>query len=255
MRVACFASALAGASASRERGLGRVLGPAPDANSAGEQYEMHEAQIFTDVQTVFSSFALHEAAPGAVAAASGKGAGADATKQPVGIQIEDKVLEKMQKDLSPACAKRYKDAMNGKGPAMHTFNQHGDVHGPTKKVPEQCEKDLQGSLCSTRALVSEKRKVADGRRMTSKIKVDGNSCLPKECTSESDLATLAVFMRAQTKEVMPGEAINVNLHVDCSKSGGGVVDTADPAAPQGRSGARAVVPALLTIAVAALALV
>merc|ERR1719352_1478492 len=109
--------------------------------------------------------------------------------------------------------------MKGEGPEMHTFNEHGkDSKG------NQCEKELQGAECQTLARMTESQQVPDGRKMTAKTKVEGVSCLPKECTSQQDLSVLAVFMHRQTKEIFPDERIKVALHVDCSSSGGAIVD-------------------------------
>merc|ERR1719272_1492432 len=110
--------------------------------------------------------------------------------------------------------------MKGEGPKMHTFNEHS----PKDSNGSQCEKELQGSECSTLARITEAQQVPDGRKMTAKTKVEGMSCLPKECTSDKDLSVLAAFMHKQTKEIFPDERIKVALHVDCSASGGAVVD-------------------------------
>merc|ERR1719420_1873267 len=157
-------------------------------------------------------------APKAPAAEAGAGAGK--AKQPVGVQVDEKVMDNLQKDLSPECSKRYTAMMKGKGPEMHNFNEHN----PKDSKGDQCEKELQGSECQTLARMTESQQVPDGRKMTAKTKVEGMSCLPKECTSQQDLAVLASFMHGQTKEIFPDERIKVALHVDCSASGGAVVD-------------------------------
>merc|ERR1719352_700141 len=132
--------------------------------------------------------------------------------------------------------------MKGEGPEMHTFNEHGkDSKG------NQCEKELKGAECSTLARMTESQQVPDGRKMTAKTKVEGVSCLPKECTSQKDLSVLAVFMHRQTKEIFPDERIKVALHVDCSKSGGAVVDAdggKPDVAPEQKSGAMRMAPLL-----------
>merc|ERR1719379_3202918 len=142
------------------------------------------------------------------------------SKQPVGVQVDEKVMNKLQKDLSPACSKRYSAMMKGEGPEMHNFQEHS----PKDSKGDQCEKELQGAECSTLARMTESQQVPDGRNMTAKTKVEGVSCLPKECTSSQDLSVLAAFMHGQTKEIFPDERIKVALHVDCSASGGAVVD-------------------------------
>merc|ERR1719379_3278680 len=103
---------------------------------------------------------------------------------------------------------------------MHSFNQHA----PKDTKNKQCEQELQGSECSTLARMTESQQVPDGRKMTAKTKVEGMSCLPKECTSEKDLAVLATFMHRQTKEIFPDQRVKVALHVDCSAAGGAIVD-------------------------------
>merc|ERR1719420_804995 len=157
-------------------------------------------------------------APKAPAAEAGAGAGK--ATQPVGVQVDEKVMDNPQKDLSPECSKRYTAMMKGKGPEMHNFNEHN----PKDSKGDQCEKELQGSECQTLARMTESQQVPDGRKMTAKTKVEGMSCLPKECTSQKDLAVLASFMHKQTKEIFPDERIKVALHVDCSASGGAIVD-------------------------------
>merc|ERR1719379_2651482 len=110
--------------------------------------------------------------------------------------------------------------MKGEGPEMHSFNEHS----PKDAKGEQCEKELKGAECKTLARMTEAQQVPDGRKMTAKTKVEGMSCLPKECTSQKDLAVLATFMHRQTKEIFPDQRIKVALHVDCSASGGAIVD-------------------------------
>lgn len=163
-------------------------------------------------QSAFHMLEVH--APSADAKAPATGG-----KQPVGVQVEEKVMDNLQKELSPACRKRYASMMKGEGPAMHNFNEHDKT-----SKSDQCEKELEGSKCHTLAKISEAKQVPDGRKMTAHTTVEGVSCLPKECTSQSDLAVLATFMHRQTKEIFPDEAIKVGLHVDCSGSGGAVVD-------------------------------
>merc|ERR1719420_97632 len=174
-------------------------------------------------------------APKAPAAEAGAGAGK--ATQPVGVQVDEKVMDNLQKDLSPDCSKRYSAMMKGEGPEMHSFNEHN----PKDSKGDQCEKELKGSECSTLARMTESQKVPDGRKMTAKTKVEGVSCLPKECTSQKDLSVLAAFMHRQTKEIFPDERIKVSLHVDCSANGGAIVDAnggeADVAPEPKKSGA------------------
>merc|ERR1712224_779256 len=107
----------------------------------------------------------------------------------------------------------------GKSPQMHTF----DRHGGDDTTLNQCEKQLEGKVCHTDAKITEGVNSPDGRKLSQEMHVEGKSCLPKECTKQSDLHALASFMHAQTKEMMPGDAVEVQLNVNCANSGGGTV--------------------------------
>jgi len=178
-----------------------------------------DSLVYSGVTNAVGMFDLR--APTQAAASAGK-APANGAKsgQPVGVQVDEKLMEQLEKDLSPACSKRYVAMMKGEGPEMHTFNQHA----PKDTKGKQCEQELKGNECKTLARMSESQQVPDGRKMTAKTKVEGISCLPKECTEQKDLAVLATFMHRQTKEIFPDERIKVALHVDCSASGGAIVD-------------------------------
>lgn len=169
-----------------------------------------------EVNSGVSSFALK--APGTAPAAAGT-KGGDATQQPVAVQIDESVLKKLQKQLSPKCGERYSAMLVGEGPKMHNFNRHGD----DAATLTQCEKDLQGKVCHTDAKITEAQNAPDGRKLSQVMQVEGSSCLPKECTDQSDLEALASFMHGQTKEMMPGDGVVVELNVNCAKSGGGNV--------------------------------
>jgi len=195
-----------------------------------------DSLVYSGVTNSIGMFEIRAPSQGGKAPASGA-----KSDQPVGVQVEEKVMDELQKDLSPACSKRYSAMMKGEGPEMHSFNQHGAKDDKGK----QCEKELQGSECSTLARMTESQQVPDGRKMTAKTKVEGMSCLPKECTEAKDLAVLASFMHRQTKEIFPDERIKVALHVDCSAAGGAVVDAnggaPDVASEKPKSGAAALV--------------
>lgn len=216
LKLAVLASVLTSAAATRS------------SHFKGSQERL--APVVNAAQTAFqSAFKMLEVrAPSEGQDAKSPAAGG---KQPVGVQVEEKVMDNLQKDLSPSCRERYASMMKGEGPQMHNFNEH-----EKGSKGDQCEKELQGSECHTMAKISEDREVPDGRKMTAHTTVEGVSCLPKECTSQSDLAVLAKFMHRQTKEIFPDEAIKVGLHVDCSGSGGAVVDADGnpdtPAAPE-----------------------
>merc|ERR1719453_1662439 len=128
-------------------------------------------------------------------------------------------MDKMHGALSKDCSTRYSAMIAGEGPAMHTFSEH-DQNADN----DQCEQALEGHICHTVAQISENKDHPDGRQMVSNMKVEGKSCLPKQCSNQKDLQVLSAFMHQQSKEVMPGDDVKVSLHVDCSKSGGGIVE-------------------------------
>merc|ERR1719428_1564203 len=166
-----------------------------------------------------------EAAASKANAAGSKAPGG--TDQPVAVQVEEHVVEELHKDLSPSCSKRFAAMMKGEGPQMHQFNEHGESTG-------QCDQ-LEGKLCAQEVAITEAYTAPkDGRHLEQRLEVKGNSCLPKECMSQSDLNTLATFMHKQTKEVLPGQDLLIELNVDCSKSGGGtaLVGKPEPKEPQ-----------------------
>jgi len=212
VRISCIAHLLAFVSAAR------VTQPQLKGSQAVSDLKA-STLMKSKVLTALGGLALHTAPSMEAAASKANAAGAKApggTDQPVAIQVEEKVLEQLHKDLSPTCSKRFAAMMKGEGPQMHQFNEHGESTG-------QCDA-LEGKICNqevaiTEAMVAPK----DGRKLEQRLEVTGNSCLPKECMSDSDLNTLATFMHKQTKEMMPGADTAIELNVDCSKSGGGAV--------------------------------
>merc|ERR550514_2026198 len=179
--------------------------------------------------TALGGFSLHTA-PSAVEAAAGKAPSANGkapsgTNQPVAVQVDESVLKQLHKDLSPSCSKRFTAMLKGEGPQMHEFNEHGESTG-------QCDK-LEGKVCAQEVAITEAYVAPqDGRKLEQRLEVKGNSCLPKECMSESDIKTLGSFMHKQTKEMMPGMDTFIELNVDCSKSGGGTVMVGQPEKPE-----------------------
>jgi len=234
LRLALFAQVVA---AGR---VGHLKGGVQSTSLATNSTE--DSLVYTGVNNAIEMFALR--AP--KAPAQGAAQGGSPSKQPVGVQVDEKVMNKLQKDLSPACSKRYSAMMKGEGPEMHSFNEHSSKDSKG----DQCEKELKGAECSTLARMTESQQVPDGRKMTAKTKVEGMSCLPKECTSSQDLSVLAAFMHSQTKEIFPDERIKVALHVDCSASGGAVVDANGgeaQVAPEQKSSAMRMVPLLALV--------
>lgn len=220
--------AFAGAAA-RVPNAGQLKG---SANLASGKF-VDEAAVKDEVNAGVSSFALK--APGtapAAAAAAAKGK-KGAMDQPVAVQIDETVLKKLQKQLSPKCGERYTAMLKGQGPQMHNFNRHGG----DDETLTQCEQELEGKVCHTDAKITESQNAPDGRKLSQELNVEGKSCLPKECTQQSDLQALASFMHGQTKELMPGEAVKVQLNVDCAKSGGGNVQVsgAEPEKQQAKT--------------------
>merc|ERR1719324_736934 len=223
IRITCLATLLAFTSA------GRVTQPQLKGAQAVADLKA-STMMKSKVMTALGGLALHTAPSVEAAASKAPAAGAKApggTDQPVAIQVEEKVVEELHKDLSPTCSKRFQAMMKGEGPQMHQFNEHGESTG-------QCDA-LEGKLCAQEVAITESYIAPkDGRKLEQRLEVEGNSCLPKECMSQSDLSTLATFMHKQTKEVLPGQDLLIELNVDCSKSGGGktIVGKSAPQEPQ-----------------------
>jgi len=209
-RAACLVNLLAIVNAAR------VAQPQLKGSQAVADLKM-QTLLRSKVMTALGGLALHSApsadsATGKAPAMAGKAP--SGTNQPVAVQVDEKVVEQLHKDLSPTCSTRFKALMKGEGPQMHQFNEHGESTG-------QCDA-LEGKICHQDVAITESMVAPqDGRKLEQRLEVTGNSCLPKECMSESDLNTLATFMHKQTKEMMPGQDTTIELNVDCSKSGGG----------------------------------
>lgn len=199
-----LASTLAACSGSTHH-IRRVAHLQPNATSALPTDEIKEK--------VISAFEGAFSAP--------KVAEKDATKRPVAVQVEEKAISQTRAQLSPACQQRFDAMMDGSGPRMASFQAHGSSED-SPDAGKQCDK-LKGKLCKTEAQISEEATHTDGRKLMQVISVEGNSCVPAECTARGDLGALGKFMHGQTKEIMPGEDLHVNLHVNCAASGGGDV--------------------------------
>lgn len=215
-RIACLAHFIVFATA--------TLAPPAQLKGAQAVADLKASTLMrSKVMTALGGFALHtapsaveaqQAAAGKAPAAGGKAPAG--TNQPVAVQVDESVLKQLHKDLSPSCSKRFTAMLKGEGPQMHEFNEHGESTG-------QCDK-LEGKVCAQEVAITEAYTAPrDGRKLEQRLEVTGNSCLPKECMSESDLKTLGSFMHKQTKEMMPGMDTFIELNVDCSKSGGGTV--------------------------------
>merc|ERR550525_291301 len=62
------------------------------------------------------------------------------------------------------------------------------------------------------------------REMKMSTDVEGDGCLPRNCMEGEDLLLLAKLMQSKAKDTIPGAKVQVELHVDCTKSGGSLVE-------------------------------
>jgi len=161
------------------------------------------------------------------------------TDQPVQVQVPDNEMNKFMDTLSTGCKGRFKQMLDGKGADLHTF---GSTAVAANKA--SCSK-LDGKMCATSAhIIHEKKHTASGRKMESATDVSGDSCLPQECMTAMDLHQLATFMQTQAKTIIPGDDHRVELHVDCTMSGGPKDSVGGPP----RSGSAAMVPTAVALA-------
>lgn len=227
LRLTCLANLIALASAAVR------VSQQPQLKGSQAAVDVKFDTLRSKIVTALGGLALHTAPGASVGATAGNAASGASVKapggtnQPVAVQVEEHVVEQLHKDLSPTCSKRFQAMMKGEGPQMHQFNEHGESTG-------QCDA-LEGKLCAQEVAITESYIAPkDGRKLEQRLEVEGNSCLPKECMSQSDLSTLATFMHKQTKEVLPGQDLLIELNVDCSKSGGGktIVGKSAPQEPQ-----------------------
>jgi len=134
---------------------------------------------------------------------------------PVKRQIPLAEMDEFVKKLSPGCGKSFTDMQAGKG-GLHAFGSPGGVPANA----QGCEK-LGGKMCFTDASIT---KSGNGgammRKMMSTTSSSGNSCLPSPCVSTADLRNVASFMKGQVLTIIPGNAHQIKLHVDCTSSGG-----------------------------------
>lgn len=134
---------------------------------------------------------------------------------PVKRQIPLAEMDNFVKKLSPGCGKAFVDMQAGKG-GLHTFGSRGGVPANA----QGCEK-LGGKMCFTDASITKSGKGgAMMRDMLSTTSSSGNSCLPSQCVTTADLGNVASFMQGQVLTIIPGNAHQIKLHVDCTKSGG-----------------------------------
>jgi hypothetical protein len=189
----------------------------------------HPAQSVTDTKK-FASIAAFQAAilnfaiPGKMnvrdsKASSNKGDKGGEHKQDktefVKHQIQQSVMDQFLKRLSKPCNCRFTKMLKGESPDLHTF-----ASSSVNSSDDFCT-SLEGKLCSTDATMSEQKEYGLRTRvMESKTSVSGKSCLPRECMTEDDLKSLAMFTLKQALDIIPGENHKLELRVDCSKHGG-----------------------------------
>eukprot|EP00408_Alexandrium_pacificum_P034817 CAMPEP_0171291444 /NCGR_PEP_ID=MMETSP0790-20130122/71655_1 /TAXON_ID=2925 /ORGANISM="Alexandrium catenella, Strain OF101" /LENGTH=226 /DNA_ID=CAMNT_0011761167 /DNA_START=42 /DNA_END=719 /DNA_ORIENTATION=+ len=158
-----------------------------------------------------------------------KGASSKDAKQqdaPVAMQVSQEELDKFSAKLSAGCQHRFSAILGGRGPAPSDFGgpRGGDA------TAAGCQR-LNGSLCATRADVVHAKSGSSGREMRSTLEAEGQGCLPSECLDKPDLEVLASFMQLKAQELVPGTGVQVELHVDCSKSGGSAAAVGEEKAP------------------------
>lgn len=139
---------------------------------------------------------------------------------PVNMQVPDTELKKITSSLSSKCNAQFSAMLDGKGPKLHHFSASTDA----EESKAECS-SLEGLVCHTKAQISEDKDM-QGRTVKSQVMVEGDGCLPNMCMGEGDLKVLATFMQGKAKETIPGSGVEVNLHVDCSGSGGAIASVA-----------------------------
>jgi len=140
---------------------------------------------------------------------------------PVRAQMSKNQLEHFLEQLSHPCRTQFEKMLEGKGDAknLHRFGtseKHMDASG--------CKK-IGGAICKNHAQVKQSYAASDGRMLTSKSDVEGDSCLPEKCISDPNLKLLAGFVQHHAVQSLgaasQGQAAPaVQLDVDCSQSGG-----------------------------------
>eukprot|EP00930_Biecheleria_cincta_P038292 TRINITY_DN26310_c0_g1_i1.p1 TRINITY_DN26310_c0_g1~~TRINITY_DN26310_c0_g1_i1.p1 ORF type:complete len:283 (+),score=71.02 TRINITY_DN26310_c0_g1_i1:82-930(+) len=140
---------------------------------------------------------------------------------PVSAQMSKNELNNFLNHLSRSCRVQFENMLEGKGDAknLHRFGTS------EKHMDEDGCKRIGGAICSNHAQVKTTFDAPDGRRLTSKSDVDGDSCLPKSCIKDPDLKMLASFVQHHAVESLGAssqgqEAPEVLLDVDCTQSGG-----------------------------------
>jgi len=143
--------------------------------------------------------------------------------QPIQIPLQEgkDMLAPLLKQLSKSCGQRMNDTINGGSKGMHELDSSKD----SAAMKKQCEGELSGKICVTQASIKTVQN-HENKKLESVQKMQGDGCIPKECTSSSDLEALAAFMSKRAQDVgdQAGVKLHVNLDVDCSAAGGGSVE-------------------------------
>lgn len=157
----------------------------------------------------------------------------DVLQSPQGMSIplqdpKDQVTPLMEK-LDKKCGQRFEQTLKGDAQGMHGL----DLGQKSKNLKKDCEKKFEGKLCATKATIhTTHTDTGTDNEVKARFVMDGESCVPEECTSSKNLAALAEFMRgnAQTMGEEMGNELEILLNVDCSeaKHGGDITVPAPP---------------------------
>jgi len=151
----------------------------------------------------------------AVAQAASEQATGAKKKMPVNHQIAKEEMDRFIGTLSTDCGGRFKQMLLGKGGDLHTFGSQS-----VEANAKSCSK-LDGTMCATNAKIIKDKKFSTRKRtMSSIMAMSGNSCLPKQCMTSTDLQYMGKFMQTQAKAIIPGDEHRVELHLDCTEHGG-----------------------------------
>eukprot|EP00927_Polykrikos_kofoidii_P051662 TRINITY_DN4544_c0_g1_i2.p1 TRINITY_DN4544_c0_g1~~TRINITY_DN4544_c0_g1_i2.p1 ORF type:complete len:218 (+),score=35.73 TRINITY_DN4544_c0_g1_i2:60-656(+) len=140
---------------------------------------------------------------------------------PIKMQVEDADMKRLSARLSNECDSQFAAMIRGEESQLHEF---GDNRFRASEVG--CD-TFNGTLCYTTAHILEAQTLPGGRTGRTTTAVDGKSCLPKHCTSESDLRELAEFLRRQGRGAIASADVEIQLSVNCSGSGGSLVVSGD----------------------------
>jgi len=189
--------------------------------TVGAAYDVLGKDIIALHETVPENVQSHVTDGKARDASEGTDASEGDATMPVKAQMSKDQLNHFLEHLSHSCRIQFENMLEGKGDAkdLHRFGTS------EKHMDEDGCKRIGGAICSNHAQVKQTYAASDGRRLTSKSNVDGDSCLPKSCIKDPDLKMLASFVQHHAVQSLGAasqgqEAPEVQLDVDCSQSGG-----------------------------------